>query len=238
MLTSAAMADAVTSDSAVRAHDTLWRELGRVASSRLRVAVSIGLTVACGRIEEPRAGADSPPPTGPTPRTHSPERAPEIVSSRPAGARCIAPWPEAPPPVAHAAEQCPASPEPAPNLTRATVRFTEAPGQPTVNVELARTASERSRGLMYRTALAQDSGMLFSWSDEQQRSFWMHNTCLPLDMLFIAADETIVGILEQVPTLNDDARTVRCPAAHVLEVNAGWSRAHGVRPGQKIQLAR
>jgi uncharacterized membrane protein (UPF0127 family) len=91
---------------------------------------------------------------------------------------------------------------------------------------------------MYRTELGQDSGMLFSWQDEAPRSFWMHNTCIPLDMLFIAADSTIVGILEQVPTLDEDSRSVGCPAAHVLELNAGWSRAHGVRPGQKIRIAR
>jgi uncharacterized membrane protein (UPF0127 family) len=91
---------------------------------------------------------------------------------------------------------------------------------------------------MYRTELEQDHGMLFSWNDEQPRSFWMHNTCIPLDMLFVAADSTIVGILEQLPTLNDEARSVTCPAAYVLELNAGWSRAHGIRPGQRIRVSR
>jgi hypothetical protein len=55
-------------------------------------------------------------------------------------------------------------------------------------------------------------------------------------MLFLAKDGTIVGLLEQVPTLNDAVREVGCPAAYVLEVNAGWSRRHGVKPGMKLDL--
>jgi uncharacterized protein len=78
--------------------------------------------------------------------------------------------------------------------------------------------------------------MLFSWTAESARTFWMHNTCIPLDMLFIAADGFITGILEQVPTLNDDPRGVPCPAAHVLELNAGWTRAHGVRAGMRAVI--
>jgi uncharacterized membrane protein (UPF0127 family) len=64
----------------------------------------------------------------------------------------------------------------------------------------------------------------------------MQNTCLPLDMLFIAGDGTIVGILEQVPTLNTLPRGVRCESRHVLELNAGWVRAHGVEPGQRVDI--
>ena len=90
--------------------------------------------------------------------------------------------------------------------------------------------------LMYRTQLDADAGMLFSWDREQPRSFWMLNTCIPLDMLFIAADGTIVGILEQVPTMNTAPRGVPCAAQHVLEVNAGWTRQHGVVPGQKVSI--
>jgi uncharacterized membrane protein (UPF0127 family) len=116
------------------------------------------------------------------------------------------------------------------------VRFVDAPGRPVVEVELARTDTHRARGLMYRTELDADAGMLFSWPTASLRSFWMRNTCLPLDMLFIAADGTIAGVLEQVPTLNERPRGVRCPAAHVLEVNAGYVRAHGVEPGQRIEI--
>jgi uncharacterized membrane protein (UPF0127 family) len=89
---------------------------------------------------------------------------------------------------------------------------------------------------MYRTAMPEDQGMIFSWPEEAERTFWMHNTCIPLDMLFIAADGTILGVVEQVPVLNDSPRGIPCPVAHVLELNAGWVRAHGVAPGQRIKI--
>jgi uncharacterized membrane protein (UPF0127 family) len=123
-----------------------------------------------------------------------------------------------------------------PELERKFLTFVDAPSKPRVNVELARTPAQRNRGLMYRTSLEEDSGMLFSWNRAAPRSFWMRNTCLPLDMFFIASDFTIVGILEQVPTLNDAPRSVPCPAAHVLELNAGYARAHDIAPGQRILL--
>jgi uncharacterized membrane protein (UPF0127 family) len=78
--------------------------------------------------------------------------------------------------------------------------------------------------------------MLFSWENESARTFWMRNTCIPLDMLYVSKDGVIAGILEQVPTLSDAPRGIECPVAHVLELNAGWARAHGVRPGMKLKI--
>src|SRR5690606_10400156 len=113
--------------------------------------------------------------------------------------------------------------------------FPEAPRAPALTVELALTADRQAHGLMYRPMLTDSEGMLFTWQDERQRFFWMRNTCLALDMLFIAKDGTIAGILENVPPMNDrPQRTVPCPAAHVLEVRAGWTRTYGVSPGQKM----
>jgi hypothetical protein len=103
-------------------------------------------------------------------------------------------------------------------------------------VEIAATSDARERGLMYRTSMPEDQGMIFSWADEGERSFWMHDTCIPLDMLYIAADGTIVGVLEQVHAMDETPRGVPCPVAHVLEVNAGWTRAHGIAPGQRVRL--
>ncbi|HEX2673683.1 MAG TPA: DUF192 domain-containing protein, partial [Polyangiaceae bacterium] len=105
-----------------------------------------------------------------------------------------------------------------------------------IAVEVAATDAARERGLMYVKKLPDDQGMIFDWPEPAQRSFWMHNTCIPLDMMFIARDGTITGILEQVPTLNDEPRGVPCPAAYVLEVNAGWSRAHGIQPGTTAHI--
>jgi uncharacterized protein len=89
---------------------------------------------------------------------------------------------------------------------------------------------------MYRTKMPAEEGMLFVFTDERPRSFWMQNTCIPLDMLFLAADGTIVGILEQVPVLNELSRGVPCPATYVLEMNAGWARRQGVKPGMKTEI--
>lgn len=191
--------------------------------------------------------ADKPPGAEPTRSAEGAARAgsPPVLalpSSSPSRAAnpplpCLVPTPDQPPPEAAAAQACPADPLPEPpRLPRGQVTFIDAADQPVVEVELAREAEHRARGLMYRTEMAESEGMLFSWMEQSPRSFWMRNTCLPLDMLFVAADGTIVGVLEQVPVLNESARTVPCPAAHVLEVNAGYCRRHGIRAGQRIRI--
>lgn len=101
---------------------------------------------------------------------------------------------------------------------------------------MATTPPQHERGLMFRTKMPENQGMLFEWPSESQRVFWMRNTCIPLDMLFVAKDGTVAGIQEQVPTLNEAPRGVPCPAAYVLEVNAGWCRRHGVKPGMHMLL--
>ena len=200
---------------------------------RSLLAVSLFSLSACNRTtEEPHSsgdaqGAQSAQAAAPAPEKSAP-------SAKPA---CVIPMTEEPAPRAPKALHCPADPDGQPELAHGYVVFTDAPGSPRLNVELARTEPEKERGLMYRTSLPDAQGMLFSWGGEEQpRTFWMHNTCLPLDMMFIARDGTITGILEQVPTLNDEPRGVPCPAAYVLEVNAGWSRSHGVKSGTMVHI--
>jgi uncharacterized membrane protein (UPF0127 family) len=141
-----------------------------------------------------------------------------------------------PAPVASKATQCPKDPTGNLPLARGRVTFVDAPGAPTVDVELARDAAAMERGLMYRTSMPENAGMLFSYAEDRRLSFWMKNTCIPLDMFFIRSDGTIAGILEQVPTLNLHSRSVACPVRHVLELNAGWARAHGITPGMKVEI--
>jgi uncharacterized protein len=151
---------------------------------------------------------------------------------------CPIPLPPSPPLSQSPADVCPEPTHPPPEMPQGQVTFVDAPGQPRVTVEIARTVDHRAHGLMFRRHLSDQEGMLFSWRGEEPRSFWMRNTCLPLDMLFIAGDGTLLGILEQVPPMNDAPRTVPCPAMHVLEVPAGWSRRHGVVPGQRLSLSK
>lgn len=89
---------------------------------------------------------------------------------------------------------------------------------------------------MFRMNMPEAHGMLFNLHVTKDHEFWMHNTCIPLDMMYIDENGRIVGILENVPVLNDEPRSIGCPSRWVLEVNAGWSRRHGVKAGDKIRL--
>jgi uncharacterized protein len=160
------------------------------------------------------------------------------LASAPPPGRCVQPTPAAAPPGVPAgpAPGCPVDPEPAqPRPTMVQVRFPGAGGL-AVEAELVRSEHDSARGLMYRKSLESNRGMLFDLRRRDDHKFWMHNTCIPLDMLFIDEDGLVVGIVENAPTLNDDARGVDCPSRYVLEVNAGWARAHGVRAGITVTL--
>jgi uncharacterized membrane protein (UPF0127 family) len=155
--------------------------------------------------------------------------------------RCIKPTPDKP------ARQlvgpnpdpnCPPDPEGNPKLAVGVVRFPDAGSAVEAAVEIADKDKDRMRGLMYRKALGESAGMLFVFDDEHVLRFWMKNTCIPLDMIFIAEDGVIVGIEENAPTLNEDTYTPNCPAKYVLEMNAGWARKHGVKAGQKAAIVR
>lgn len=152
--------------------------------------------------------------------------------------RCIAAMAATPPPIPASASHpaCPADPEPDHKMPLAKVAFPDAPGTPRVDVELARNEHDVQRGLMYRTSMPEERGMLFKLSERTDHTFWMHNTCIPLDMLFVDDDGVIVGIVEAARPLDDSTRSVGCPSSWVLEVNAGWCRRHGVKPGQKLGI--
>jgi len=210
------------------------------------------LGCACNRSEEPAAPSSADRESAPTatvstgansagaPSAGAPN-APVVPA--PAGAAgstttpsaCIVPF-GGPAAIANKAAQCPKDPTGNLKLPVGKITFLDAPGAPQVTVELARDEGSRERGLMYRTSMAENRGMLFSWNDERVRNFWMHNTCIPLDMLYVTKEGIIAGILEQVPTLNDAPRGIKCPVAHVLELNAGWARAHGLAPGMKLKI--
>ena len=153
------------------------------------------------------------------------------------GGRCVREKPS----VARAAPpkgadpSCPKDPETPPTLRMGKVTFPTPKGE-TISVEIAENDHDRQRGLMYRKSMPDDRGMIFWFQQSEDHSFWMHNTCIPLDMLYIANDGLIVGIEENTPTMNDGTFSVGCPSQYVLEVNAGWARAHGVKPGQRVKI--
>jgi uncharacterized protein len=150
--------------------------------------------------------------------------------------RCIAKLPEAPPPVPPVASRCPADPEPAQKLPRGEVAFSESSKAPKLEVELAITPHDIEKGLMYRTLMGDDRGMLFRLDGRRDHMFWMRNTCIPLDMMFVDDDGVIVGIVESAAPLTESTRSVGCASLYVLEVNGGFARKYGVQPGQRIMI--
>jgi len=90
---------------------------------------------------------------------------------------------------------------------------------------------------MYRRVLEPDHGMLFTWPRAAMRQFWMRDTCISLDLIFLSDDDVVVGIIEAATPLDSRPLRVDCPARRVLEVNAGWSRAHGLQPGQRMTVS-
>lgn len=102
-------------------------------------------------------------------------------------------------------------------------------------VELALTREQQIQGLMFREEMALDHGMLFVFPDRAQRSFWMRNTLISLDMLFIDGDGTVINIEERAVPLDERPRySSDGPAQAVLEINGGVAGLLGIRPGDRV----
>lgn len=122
-------------------------------------------------------------------------------------------------------------------LPRARVTLVDAfGGKHPVDVEVAWTRDQRTRGLMWRTELAEGKGMLFIFAKDSWLSFWMKNTLIPLDMIFIRSDLTIVGIVAKAEPKTLSARAPDAQSMYVLEVPSGWSEKIGLKPGLKVKL--
>lgn len=102
--------------------------------------------------------------------------------------------------------------------------------------ELASTPAQLAQGLMYRQELGPDRGMLFIFPEVTQTSFWMKNTLIPLDMIFIGADRKIVSIVENAAPQTTTPRSAEGPFQYVLEIEGGRSAALGLRPGDKVEF--
>jgi uncharacterized protein len=109
-------------------------------------------------------------------------------------------------------------------------------GSHPVQVEVADTQPARTRGMMWRTSAADGTGMLFIFPSEAEHAFWMRNTLIPLDMLFLDRSGEVVGIIAQAEPQSLDQRTVGRPSLYVLEVRGGWAEKAGVGPGTRVEL--
>jgi len=128
------------------------------------------------------------------------------------------------------------------SLARAAVTLRPAGGQPrTLTVEAARTADEQQRGLMFRTDLGPDDGMLFypyppDGGPPREASFWMKNTPTPLDIVFIRRDGTIARIAENTVPFSEEQVPSGEPVAAVLELKGGRAAELGLSEGDRIDL--
>ena len=111
-------------------------------------------------------------------------------------------------------------------------------GEVNVTVEVVATRPKIERGLMFREHLHPDGGMLFLMGVETDHTFYMRNTLIPLDMIFITKDMTIAGIVERAEPRTETLRSVGLPSSYVLEVNGGWTAAHQVKAGAKVRFLR
>ncbi|MBW2985977.1 DUF192 domain-containing protein [Candidatus Woesearchaeota archaeon] len=111
-------------------------------------------------------------------------------------------------------------------------------GDTTVFVELALTYKVQMKGLMFREHLSEDQGMLFVFEKDEPRSFWMKNTLIPLDMIFIDSDFEIVDIKTAVPCEKDPCKSYvsKANAKYVLEVNSDFAEKHKIEIGDEVKL--
>jgi uncharacterized membrane protein (UPF0127 family) len=112
--------------------------------------------------------------------------------------------------------------------------ITTAKGAFEFQVEMADTEQERQRGLMFRKELPEGTGMLFNFRSERPVTFWMKNTYVPLDMIFIRSDGTVASVGKGVP-LSEQLVSSKGPVLGVLEVVAGTARKIGLKPGDKVR---
>jgi uncharacterized protein len=124
---------------------------------------------------------------------------------------------------------------PQPTLPQVPLVIETANGPQRFTVEMALTNAQQERGLMFRKALEPNAGMLFDFVREGEHAFWMKNTLISLDMLFIKADGTIARIAANAKPLSEDSIPSYQPVRAVLEIAAGRAAQLGLKPGDKVR---
>lgn len=110
-----------------------------------------------------------------------------------------------------------------------------AGGRVPIAIEIAENDQEKATGLMFRTKLGDGEGMLFHYGKSFEITMWMHNTYIPLDMVFIKEDGTILRIEENAEPLSDRVITSRGNAAAVLEIPGGAAKRLGIKAGDRVR---
>jgi uncharacterized membrane protein (UPF0127 family) len=116
-----------------------------------------------------------------------------------------------------------------------TVKLITARGTHTIDVEVTETPAEKAQGLMFRTRLADTSGMLFFYDTPQEITMWMRNTYIPLDMVFIRADGVVHRIEARTEPLSENIVASKGDVTACLELAGGAAERLGLKPGDKVE---
>ena len=106
-----------------------------------------------------------------------------------------------------------------------------------IAIEIVETPADRARGLMYRRSMPDRSGMLFIMDAEEEQTFTMENTYVPLDMIFVSTDSAVVDIAKRTRPL-EQLVTSKAPAKYVIEVRAGFADRHGITDSTRVAWQR
>ena len=128
------------------------------------------------------------------------------------------------------------TPEDTQVFSRGELVIETASGPLRLDVEIARTDKQHSQGLMFRTSLDQNSGMIFIYDSPRRISMWMKNTILSLDMIFIGEDGRIKRIVANTTPMSEATISSRGPVSAVLELLAGAAKRLAIKPGDQIGL--
>lgn len=106
-----------------------------------------------------------------------------------------------------------------------------------IDIEIADNTPERMQGLMYRKSMDENRGMLFIFQDNEQRGFYMRNTVIPLDIIFLDSVRQVLKIIKNTTPFSERTLESGSPAKYVVEVNAGYTERHGIKEGDKIKFS-
>ena len=120
-------------------------------------------------------------------------------------------------------------------MKRETLVITTSQGKTEISTEIALTLAQQELGLMFRTSIGDNEGMLFIYNKPQAITMWMHNTYLPLDMVFLNRDGTVSHIKADAQPLSDNIISSGGAASAVLELKAGTAQRIGLRTGDRIE---
>jgi len=138
-------------------------------------------------------------------------------------------------PATSSGEHGPGIDAPQGGLARGKVIFEGDRGDVPIDVEICQTDDQRRIGMMFRKSAADGTGMIFLMPQERVQQFWMRNTLIPLDMVFVGSDLSVVGVVADAEPLTLDGRDVGLPSRYVVELPGGYAARVGISVGSKMR---